>query len=102
VFYSISYRTGEERAAFLRHGIGAKRVNLVIDPQVEMSLPQGFRDANSKGELVYLLENKEYISVLLQRIPDEPDLPRGYVFQIPKENVLLTRVKIDVIRRLKP
>jgi hypothetical protein len=99
--YGLSRQTGTERAELLRNGIGAKRIQVVIDEVATKALPPEFLQANVSGDLIFLSETDDYLNVLLQKYPDEPDLPRASVFKVPKDKVLLAKITIGEIKRAK-
>jgi hypothetical protein len=101
VLYNMAKSTGEGSAAALRNGTVGHRVRIVLKESAKY--PADFVSLTQNGELILVTENDKQFYVLSQKYPSQPIplLPFADVYEISKDNVVLTEIEIGTVQNLR-
>lgn len=95
--HAVALEIGRTRAAELRNNLIGNRVELVFERDVRDDYPEDLLLANSARRLILVARTESGIYALRQGFPEPSvkELPRGAVYWVPSEHLLLTKTTIS-------
>jgi hypothetical protein len=86
---------GRFRAFLVRQGMGVVPVRVALTREARKRAPRTLRRAIRDHQLWAVAQTEHVLYALFQPAPDGyPELPRGYVYAIPKESIALAEFTI--------